>query len=65
MGKIAAATIFSNVKLDNVEVLKSAYGYELWCQKMSLNIDVMGIYKIVILDIDASPTPSAEKFITV
>jgi hypothetical protein len=32
--KLWAVTVSSNVKLDNVEVLKSSDGYELWAKRM-------------------------------
>jgi hypothetical protein len=62
--KLSAVTISSNVKLDNVEVLKSANGYDLWSQKMSVIFAAMGLYKILISGIDLSPLASAEDLIT-
>jgi hypothetical protein len=56
--------VSSNVKLDNVEVLKSSDGYELWSQKMSVIFEAMGLYEIVVTGIDPSPLASAEELIT-
>jgi hypothetical protein len=63
--KLSAVTISSNVKLDNVEVLKSYDGYELWSQKMSLIFEAMGFYEIDESGIDPSPLASAKELITV
>jgi hypothetical protein len=62
--KLSAVTVSSNVKLDNVEVLKSSDGYELWSQKMLVIFEAMGIYEIVVSGIDPSPLASAEELIT-
>jgi hypothetical protein len=62
--KLSAVTVSSNVKLDNVEVLKSSDGYELWSQKMSVIFEVMGLYEIIVSGIDPSPLASAEELIT-
>jgi hypothetical protein len=62
--KFSAVTVSSNVKFDNVEVLKSSDGYELWSQKMSVIFEAMGLYKIVVSDIDLSRLESAEEVIT-
>jgi hypothetical protein len=61
--KLSAVTISSNVKLDNVEVLKSSDGYELWSQKMSGIFKAMGLYEIVVSGIDPSPLAAAEELI--
>jgi hypothetical protein len=62
--KLSAVTASSNVKLDNVEVLKSSDGYELWSQKMSVIFEAMGLYEIVVSGIDPSPLAFAEELIT-
>jgi hypothetical protein len=62
--KRSAVTVYSNVKLDNVKVLKSSDGSELWSQKMSVILEVMGLYEIVVSGIDPSPVESAEELIT-
>jgi hypothetical protein len=51
--------------LDNVEVLKSSDGYELWSQKISVIVEAMGLYEIVVSSIDPSPLVSVEALITV
>jgi hypothetical protein len=58
-----AVTVSSNVKLDNVEVLKSSDGYELWSQKMSIILEAMGLDEIVVSGMDLSPLASAEDLI--
>jgi hypothetical protein len=40
--KLLAVTISSNIKLDNVEVLKSTDGYELFSQKILVIFEAMG-----------------------
>jgi hypothetical protein len=50
--------------LDNVDVLKSFDGYELWSHKMSVIFEVMGLYEIVVSGIDPSSLASAEELIT-
>jgi hypothetical protein len=62
--KLSAVTVSSNVKLDNVEVLKSSDGYELWSQKMSVFFEAMGLYEIVVSGLDPSPLACAEELIT-
>jgi hypothetical protein len=62
--KLSAVTVFSNVKLDNVEVLTSSDGYELWSQQMSVIFEAMGLYEIGVSGIDPSPLGSAEELIT-
>jgi hypothetical protein len=62
--KLSAVTVSSNVKLDNVEVLKSSDGYELWSQKMSVIFEARGLYEIVVSGIEPSPLASAEELIT-
>jgi hypothetical protein len=62
--KLSAITFFSNVKLDNVEVLKSSYGYELRSQKMSVIFEAMSLYEIVVSGIDQSPLTSVQELIT-
>jgi hypothetical protein len=62
--KLSAVTIFSNVKLDNIELLMSSKGYEIWSQKMSVILKTMGHYEIVVSGIDPPPLTSAEKLIT-
>jgi hypothetical protein len=62
--KLSAVTVFSNVKLDNVEVLKSSDSYELSSQKMSVIFEAMGLYEIIVSGIDPSPRTSAEELIT-
>jgi hypothetical protein len=62
--KLSAVTVSSNVKLDNVEVLKSSDGYDLWSQKMLVIVVVMGLYEIVVSGIDQSSLASAEDLIT-
>jgi hypothetical protein len=62
--KLWAVTVSSNVKLDNVEVVKSSDGYELWSQKMSDIFEAMGLYEIVVSGIDPSLLASAKELIT-
>jgi hypothetical protein len=62
--KLSAVTVSSNVKLYNIEVLKSSYCYELWSQKISVIFKVMGLYKIVVLGIDLFPLASLTELIT-
>jgi hypothetical protein len=62
--KLSAVTVSFNVKLDNVEVLKSSDGYELWSQKISVFFEAIGLYEIIISGIDRSPLASAEELIT-
>jgi hypothetical protein len=50
--------------LDNVEVLKSSGGYELWSQNMSVIFEAMGLYEFVVLGINRAPLASAEELIT-
>jgi hypothetical protein len=64
LAKLSAVTVSSNVKLDNVEVLKSFDGYELWSQKLLGIFEVMGLYEIVETGIDPSPLTSGEELIT-
>jgi hypothetical protein len=64
-GKLSAVTVSSNVKFDNVKILKSSDGYELWSQKMSVILDAMGFSEIVVLGIDPLPLVSAEELITI
>jgi hypothetical protein len=64
LAKLSAVTVSSNVKLDNVEVLKSSDGYELWSHKMSVIFEAMGLYESVVSGIDPSPLVSAEELIT-
>jgi hypothetical protein len=62
--KLSAVTVSSNIKLDNVEVLKPSDGYELWSQKFAVLFDAMGLYEIVVSGIDPSPLASVEELIT-
>jgi hypothetical protein len=62
--KLVAVTVFSNVKLDNVEVLKWSNGHELWSQKMSVIVEALGLYEIVVSGIDPSLLMCAEELIT-
>jgi hypothetical protein len=62
--KLSAVTVSSNVKLDNVEILKSSDGYELWSQKMLVIFEAMNLYEIVVSGIDPSPIAYAEELIT-
>jgi hypothetical protein len=62
--KPSAVTVSSNVTLDKVEVLISSEGNELWSQKMSVILDTMGLYEIVIMGIDSSLLVSSEELIT-
>jgi hypothetical protein len=57
-------TVSPNLKLDNVEVLKSFDGYELCFYKISIIFKGMGLYKIIVMGIDLSPLASAEELIT-
>jgi hypothetical protein len=63
LAELLAIIVSFNLKLDNVEVLKSSDGYELWFQKMSVIFEAMGLYQIVVLGIDPSPLASAEELI--
>jgi hypothetical protein len=63
--QLSAVTVSSNVKLDNVEVLKSSDSYEMWSQKMSVIFEAIGLYEIVVLGIGPSPLASAEDLITI
>jgi hypothetical protein len=49
--------------LDDVEVLNSSDGYELWFQKMSVIFEVMSLYVIMVSAIDPSPLASGEVLI--
>jgi hypothetical protein len=62
--KLSAVNGSSNVKLDNVEVLKSSDGYELWSQKMSITFQTMGLYEIIVSGMYPSPLASAVESIT-
>jgi hypothetical protein len=62
--KVSAVTVSSNVKLDNVEVLKSCDGYELWSQNISVIFEAIGLYKIVVSGIDPTPLASVDELIT-
>jgi hypothetical protein len=62
--KLSAITVSSKVKLDNVEVLKSSEGYDLWSQKMSIIFEARGLYEIVVSGINPSPLASVEELIT-
>jgi hypothetical protein len=64
LAKLSAVTVSSNIKLDNLEVLKSSDGDELWCQKMSGIFEAMGLYEIIVSGIDPSLIVSAEELIT-
>jgi hypothetical protein len=63
-GKLSSITISSTVKLDNIEVLKSSNGYELWSQKWLVIFEVMCLYQIMGLGKDPSPLAAAEQLIT-
>jgi hypothetical protein len=41
--KLSAITLSSNIKLDNVEVLKLSDGYDLWSYKMSVIFEGIGL----------------------
>jgi hypothetical protein len=62
--KLSGVTVYSNVKLYNVDVLKLYDRYELWSQKMSVIFEVLGVYEIVVSGIDPSPLVSVEELIT-
>jgi hypothetical protein len=62
--KLSAVTGSSKVKLYNFEVLKSSDGYELWSQQMSVILEAMGLYEIIISGIDPFPLASPEELIT-
>jgi hypothetical protein len=62
--KLSPVTIFPNVKLDNVELLKSSDSYELRSQKISVIMVAMSLYEIVVSGIDLSPLASGEELIT-
>jgi hypothetical protein len=64
LAKLSAVTVSSNVKWNNVEVLKSADGYELWSQKMLIIWEAMGLKKIVLTGINPLPLASADELIT-
>jgi hypothetical protein len=64
LAKLLAITDTSNVKLDNVEVLKSSDGYELRSQNKLVIFIARSLYKIVVPDINPSPLASAEELIT-
>jgi hypothetical protein len=63
LAKWSAIIVSSNIKLNNFEVLKSSDGYELWSQKMSLILEVIGLYDIVVMGIDLSVLKSALELI--
>jgi hypothetical protein len=62
--KLLVVTVSSNVKFDNIEVLRSSNSYELWSQKISLIFEAMGHYEIFVSGIDPSPLACAEELIT-
>jgi hypothetical protein len=62
--KLSAVTVCSNVKLDNVEVLKSSDWYELWSKTMSAMFEAKGLYETFVKGIDQSSLASAEELIT-
>jgi hypothetical protein len=64
LGYMVAITVSSNVKLNNVEVLKFSNGYELWLQKMSLIVEVLSSQEIVVTAINPSPLAFVEQWIT-
>jgi hypothetical protein len=64
LAKLSSVTISSNVKLDNVEVVKCSDSYELWSQIMSVIFEAMGLYEIIVSGIDPSSLASAEDLIT-
>jgi hypothetical protein len=63
--ELSAVSISTNIKLDDVEVLKSSDPYEQWSQKMSFMFEAIELYEIVVSGIDTSPLASAEELITV
>jgi hypothetical protein len=56
--------VISKVKLDNVDVLNSSDGYELWAQKIIVFSEAMSLYDIIISGIDPSPLATTEELIT-
>jgi hypothetical protein len=62
--KLSGVTVSSNVLFDNVEVLKSSDGYELWSQNMSVIFEAMVLYDILVSGIDPSTLTSAVELIT-
>jgi hypothetical protein len=64
LAKLSAVTISSQVKFDNVEVLKLSHSYELCSQKLSVILEVIGLYEIVGTGIDPSSLTSGLEFIT-
>jgi hypothetical protein len=62
--KVWAITVSFNIMWDNVEVLKSSYGYELLVQKMLVILEAMGLYEINVMGIDPSPLASVEEVFT-
>jgi hypothetical protein len=47
LAKLSAVSVSSNIKLDNVEVLKSANSNELWSQKMPVIFEAMASTKVL------------------
>jgi hypothetical protein len=64
LAKLLTFTVSSNVKLDHIEVLKSPHDDELWSQNISVIIEGIGDYNIVISEIDPSLLVCAEELIT-
>jgi hypothetical protein len=56
--------VFCNVKVDNVELITLSDGYQLLSQKLSLILEAMSLYKIIVSGIDVLPHASAEELIT-
>jgi hypothetical protein len=62
--KLLAISVSSNIKLDDVEVLKSSNRYAISSQKMLVIFEAIGLYEILVLGINSSLLASADKSIT-
>jgi hypothetical protein len=64
LAKLSGVTVFSNIKLDDVDGLKSSDSYELWSQKILVIFEAIGYYEMIIKRIDLSPLGFAEDLST-
>jgi hypothetical protein len=50
--------------MDDLKVLQSSDGCDLWAQKMSIIVEAMGLFDIIVSGIDPSLLASADELIT-
>jgi hypothetical protein len=62
--KFSAVTFCCNSKLAKFEVLKVSDTYELCFYNMSIIVEVMSLYQMVVSSINLSPLVSSEELIT-